>query len=118
MSNFLIDSWFYLLFILVLSSITKSEALQTLLANQDFMKGVRERLPPSDSGEASASDDRVSEQLSSTLQSAQFQQALNKFGMALQSGQLGPLLQQFGLSQACVAAADKGGKDYHNFIQL
>lgn len=97
----------------VLSSITKSEALQTLLSNEQFMRGVRERLPPTEAGEGSSSsptaDTRVSEQLSSTLQSPQFQQALNKFGLALQSGQLGPLLHQFGLSQACVEAADKGG---------
>lgn len=79
------------------------------MANQEFMKGVRERLPPTDSEEGSSFENPVSEQLSSTLQSAQFQQALSRFGMALQSGQLGPLLQQFGLSQACVAAADKGG---------
>ncbi|XP_074595481.1 regulatory particle non-ATPase 13 isoform X2 [Brevipalpus obovatus] len=101
----------------LLSSITKSEALQTLLSNEQFMRGVRERLPPTEAGEGSSSsptaDTRVSEQLSSTLQSPQFQQALNKFGLALQSGQLGPLLHQFGLSQACVEAADKGGLGFH-----
>ena len=37
-------------------------------------------------------------------------QALNTFGSALQSGQLGPLMSQFGLGQQAVQAANEGGK--------
>lgn len=50
----------------------------------------------------------LSEQFLSTVQSPQFQQALNSFSHALQSGQLGPLVQQFGLPESCVVAANKG----------
>jgi len=74
------------------------------------MNGVRERLPSTESFENSDNDkSSVAEHLSATVQSPQFQQAINKFSMALQSGQLGPLLQQFGLSQACIDAANNGG---------
>ena len=99
-----------------LSSIIKSEALQTLLANEEFMKGVKERLPPTETAESASTSITLNEQVSSTLQSPQFQQALNKFGMALQSGQLGPLLHQFGLSQACIEAANKG--DLEAFVKV
>ncbi|OTF74769.1 hypothetical protein BLA29_013813, partial [Euroglyphus maynei] len=50
----------------------------------------------------------LTEQFLSTVQSPQFQQALNSFSHALQSGQLGPLMQQFGLSESCVNAANNG----------
>lgn len=48
----------------------------------------------------------TAEQFSSTVQSPQFQQALSSFSAALQSGQLGPLVQQFGLPEECVNAAN------------
>lgn len=38
-----------------------------------------------------------------------FVQALGVFGSALQSGQLGPLMSQFGLGQQAVQAANEGG---------
>ena len=37
-------------------------------------------------------------------------QALGMFSAALQSGQLGPLMQQFGMSADVVTAANSGGK--------
>ena len=43
-----------------------------------------------------------------------FDQALSVFSAALQSGQLGPLIQQFGLGAEAVEAAQKG--DMEAFI--
>ena len=43
-----------------------------------------------------------------------FDQALSVFSAALQSGQLGPLIQQFGLGTEAVEAAQKG--DMEAFI--
>lgn len=70
------------------------------------MERVRDTLPPAPSGETPT----VPEQFSSTVQSPQFQHALSTFSAALQSGQLGPLIQQFGLGPECVEAANRGGK--------
>lgn len=39
-----------------------------------------------------------------------FSQALSSFSAALQSGQLGPLMSQFGLGEAVASAATQGGK--------
>jgi hypothetical protein len=88
-----------------LSSSLTLEALQPLLTNEEFMSRVRDSLPPN-SPESSTT---ISDQFTSTVQSPQFQQALSTFSTALQSGQLGPLIQQFGLSQDCVDAANSGG---------
>jgi hypothetical protein len=69
------------------------------------MSKVRDSLPPN----SPESTSNVSDQFTSTVQSPQFQQALSTFSAALQSGQLGPLIQQFGLSHECVDAANSGG---------
>ena len=53
---------------------------------------------------------QTSEEVGSVLTSPQFQQALGTFGSALQSGQLGPLMNQFGLGGQVVRAANSGGK--------
>lgn len=88
-----------------LSTAMTSEALQPILSNPEFMQHLQSFLP--NTGEASTSS---SEQLCSTVQSPQFQQAVSMFSAALQSGQLGPLMQQFGLSDEAVCAATQGGK--------
>lgn len=73
----------------------------------------------SDALRQAVSEPSVAEQLESLLpetgedpvaivSSPQFQQALSTFGLALQSGQLGPLVSQFGLGQQAVQAANEG----------
>ena len=52
----------------------------------------------------------TSEPLGTVLTSPQFQQAMGTFDAALQSGQLGPLMGQFGLSGRVVEAANTGSK--------
>ena len=44
------------------------------------------------------------------LTSPQFQQALGVFGSALHSGQLGPLMAQFGMGEEVARAATTGGE--------
>lgn len=51
---------------------------------------------------------QTSEPIADILTSPQFQQALGVFGSALQSGQLGPLMSQFGMGQSVVNAANTG----------
>jgi 26S proteasome regulatory subunit N13 len=95
-----------------LSSSLTLEALQPLLTNEDFMRRVRESLP---TGEGEGDDhSTTSLAFASTVQSPQFQQALSTFSSALQSGQLGPLIQQFALGQECVDAANAGGNAHHH----
>lgn len=49
------------------------------------------------------------EELRETIHSPSFRQAMSSFSSALASGQLGPLLAQFGLPEAAQTAAGKGG---------
>ena len=53
--------------------------------------------------------------LSGTVQSPQFQQSLSMFCMALSSGQLGPLIREFGLGYEAAAAAAQG--DMEAFVK-
>lgn len=82
--------------------------LQPLLSNRDLMSRVEALLPPAT--ESSSRPD-VSEQLRDTVKSPQFQQALSMFSAALQSGQLGPLMQLFGMEADVVSAATSGGEE-------
>merc|ERR1711868_333734 len=64
-----------------LSTALSGEALQPLLQNQEFLEKVKEFLPAGEEGkEVTLSD------LSGTVQSPQFQQAVSMFSMALSSG--------------------------------
>lgn len=89
-----------------LSLIVNSDALKNLLSNKEFMDKVKELLP--DTSEVDKQQ-TLSEQVISTIESVQFKSALSSFSSALQSGLLGPVVQQFNLSDACVEAANKGG---------
>ena len=63
---------------------------------------MKEFLPAGEEGKETSLAD-----LSGTVQSPQFQQALSMFCMALSSGQLGPLIREFGLGEEAGGAADK-----------
>lgn len=54
-------------------------------------------------------------ELRDSIQSPQFRQAVSTFGVALQTGQLGPVLAQFGLPDDAIAAANQG--DIQAFAQ-
>lgn len=94
-----------------LSSSLNLEVLRPLLGNKEFMDRVKGHLPPTvgpDGNVEPVPASAVPEQLASTISSPQFQSALSIFSSALQSGQLGPLMEQFQLSSDCVAAANEG----------
>uniref|UniRef100_A0A8C6RZB2 Proteasomal ubiquitin receptor ADRM1 n=1 Tax=Nannospalax galili TaxID=1026970 RepID=A0A8C6RZB2_NANGA len=80
-----------------LASVLTPEIVPPILANADVQECLLPYLP---SGESLPQ--------TNTLTSSQFQQALGMFGGALASGQLGPLMCQFGLPAEAVEAANKG----------
>ncbi|XP_075546108.1 proteasomal ubiquitin receptor ADRM1-like isoform X2 [Dermacentor variabilis] len=72
-----------------LSTTINMEVLQPLLDNKELMSRVEKLLP-------------------ATIESDKQPDALSMFSTALQSGQLGPLMQQFGMDDSVVAAANSG----------
>lgn len=79
-----------------LTEVVTPDILRPLSNDPVVQEQVESHLPP------------TSEQLESVLTSPQFQQALGTFSGALQSGQLGPLMGQFGLGGQVVDAANAG----------
>jgi len=94
-----------------LSTAVNSDSLAHLLNNQEFLRMIEPHLPPvaveAQEG-TSISDEERKKQFSDTIRSSQFRSSLSQFCVALQSGQLGPLMSQFGLNEACVDAANLG----------
>jgi len=86
-----------------LASGLTGEALKPILENQQFLDKVKEFLPAGEDGKEVTSAD-----LAGTVKSPQFQQAVSMFSMALSSGQLGPLVREFGLGEDAAEAAAKG----------
>jgi len=86
-----------------------SEALDTDLMVRIFSDPkIKERLQPHlPKGTESLG---VFDEIRSIPRSPHFKQAMASFSSALASGQLGPLLGQFGLPQAAIDAANKGGR--------
>jgi len=80
------------------------EALQPLLATDGFLDKVKGFMP---AGEEEGKEVTAAD-LKGTVQSPQFQQALSMFSAALQSGQLAPLVREFGVGEEAVAAATQG----------
>ncbi|MBZ3883450.1 Proteasomal ubiquitin receptor ADRM1 [Sciurus carolinensis] len=79
-----------------------SEIMEPILANMDVQQHLLPYLPFRESLPQTA------EEIQSTLSSPEFQQALGMFSAVLDSGQLGPLMCQFGLPAEAVEAANKG----------
>jgi len=86
-----------------------SEALQPLLSDPAFVAALAPHLPAADPPLPPA------QQLQGTVASPQFQQAVGLFSHALGTGQLGPLVAQFGLGDAAVAAANSA--DMEAFVK-
>lgn len=85
-----------------LASVLTPEVMAPILANAEVQQRLLPYLP---SGESFL---QSTEELQNTLTSPQFQQAMSMFSSALESGQLGPLMNQFGLPTEAVEAANKG----------
>jgi len=88
-----------------LSSGVTGEIIKPLLNDPDFVQKMKDLLPPSEDTTDPANE------ISSTISSPQFKQALQMFSSGLQSGQLGPLIREFGLGDAAVAAATAGNME-------
>uniref|UniRef100_A0A8C9S877 ADRM1 26S proteasome ubiquitin receptor n=1 Tax=Scleropages formosus TaxID=113540 RepID=A0A8C9S877_SCLFO len=85
-----------------LASVLTPEIMAPILANAEVQQRLLPYLP---SGESLP---QTADEIQSTLTSPQFQQAMSMFSSALASGQLGPLLNQFGLPSEAVDAANRG----------
>lgn len=93
-----------------LSTAMNSETLAYLLNDAEFLELIEPHLPPVATPQPGAhlTADERKKQFGETIRSSQFRSSLSQFCVALQSGQLGPLMSQFGLNQACVDAANLG----------
>ncbi|EFO83437.1 hypothetical protein CRE_03157 [Caenorhabditis remanei] len=76
-----------------LSNVTVAEVARNHAAE------LSQHLPPSDD---------PTKELAETVRTPQFRQAADTLGTALQTGQLGPVLSQFGMNDETVAAATQG----------
>jgi len=85
-----------------LSEAMKADDIIPMLANEQIREKLIAHLP------SDSTIPKTEAELKETLHSAQFKQACNAFSHALSTGQLGPALQQFGVSPAAVEAANKG----------
>lgn len=85
-----------------LSTVFTPDSLMPMLADPEFREQLAPFLPAGEELPQSPTE------LSNTLRSPQFQQALGMFSSALQSGQLGPLMGQFGFGDEVVGAAGRG----------
>ena len=85
-----------------------SEVLAPFLTNPEFVAKMKSHLPNVEEGD-------VANEISSTISSPQFQQALQIFSSGLQSGQLAPLIREFNLGDPAIAAAKAG--DMKAFIK-
>ncbi|KAJ0182440.1 hypothetical protein K1T71_001809 [Dendrolimus kikuchii] len=74
----------------------------------DNAQRLQPHLPP-------APPEGTQDDVRTTLLSPQFAQAANQFSSALSSGQMGPVMSQFGLAPEAVAAASTG--DMHAFLK-
>ncbi|XP_012681599.1 proteasomal ubiquitin receptor ADRM1 isoform X2 [Clupea harengus] len=85
-----------------LATVLTPEIMAPILSNSEVQERLLPYLPSGESLPQSASE------IQNTLTSPQFQQAMSMFSSALASGQLGPLMNQFGLPSGAVDAANKG----------
>ncbi|XP_076839825.1 proteasomal ubiquitin receptor ADRM1 isoform X2 [Brachyhypopomus gauderio] len=85
-----------------LASVLTPDIMAPILANPEVQERLLPYLPTGESPPQSGED------IQHTLTSPQFQQAMSMFSSALASGQLGPLMNQFGLPSEAVDAANKG----------
>ncbi|XP_051961588.1 proteasomal ubiquitin receptor ADRM1-like isoform X2 [Xyrauchen texanus] len=85
-----------------LASVLTPDVMAPILANSEVQQRLLPYLPSGESLPQSA------DEIQNTLTSPQFQQAMSMFSSALASGQLGPLMNQFGLPSEAVDAANKG----------
>lgn len=92
-----------------ISSALTPDTLIPLLSNPDHRQALLPHLPEAESLP------RTTDELRATVSSPHFQQALQTFASALATGQLGPVIAQFGLGDAAKEAAQQG--DVEGFVK-
>ncbi|RNA43364.1 proteasomal ubiquitin receptor ADRM1 isoform X1 [Brachionus plicatilis] len=85
-----------------LSELVPLDLMAPILANNEIQQRLMQHLPDSEILP------KTEEEVRTTLTTPQFKKAMSSFGHALQSGQLGPLLQQFNLPDEVTSAAAQG----------
>lgn len=85
-----------------LSEVLSLDVMAPILSNKQIQEKLMQHLPESDILP------KTEHELRTTLSTPQFKRAMSSFSHALQSGQLGPLLQQFGLPESVCTAAQQG----------
>ncbi|CAG5109888.1 Oidioi.mRNA.OKI2018_I69.chr2.g4361.t1.cds [Oikopleura dioica] len=80
----------------------RSEDLIPMLADEKIREALMKHLPEGNT------IPKTEAELKETIHSPQFKQATQAFSHALSTGQLGPVLKQFGISDAACEAATKG----------
>lgn len=98
-----------------LSTSLTSESINSILSDPERLEALQAHLPSIDDEGKPMEPNAIKQQLKDTLASPQFQQALSMFSNALQSGQLGPVVSQFKLSDDAVSAANSG--DLEQFVK-
>lgn len=98
-----------------LSTSLNSDSINSILSDPERLEALQAHLPNIDDEGKPLEPNAVKQQLKDTLASPQFQQALSMFSNALQSGQLGPVVSQFKLSDDAVSAANSG--DLEQFVK-
>lgn len=98
-----------------LSTSLNSESINSILSEPERLEALQAHLPNIDEDGKPLDPNTIKQQLKDTLASPQFQQALSMFSNALQSGQLGPVVSQFKLSDDAVEAANSG--DLEQFVK-
>lgn len=85
-----------------LSELVSLDVMAPILGNKEIQERLMQHLPDSDILP------KTEQEIRTTLTTPQFKKAMSSFGHALQSGQLGPLLQQFNLPEEVTLAAAQG----------
>lgn len=85
------------------------DLLNDFLKKKEVREHLKDYLPEIDNGMSTEN------QLKTTITCPQFQQALSQFSHALQSGQLGPVIEKMNISKEAVNAANRGS--LHEFVQ-
>jgi len=95
-----------------LSAAMDMENLQSVIENTGAMSQLAQHLPTTESSsDSTPASQSTPDNLKDTITSPQFRQAVSMFSNALQTGQLGSVVQQFDLGEGAVSAANQGNME-------
>ncbi|XP_050544157.1 proteasomal ubiquitin receptor ADRM1 homolog [Daktulosphaira vitifoliae] len=95
-----------------LSTAMDMENLQSVIENTSAISQLSQHLPAAETASSSQSASQTTpDSLKDTITSPQFRQAVSMFSNALQTGQLGSVVQQFDLGEGAVSAANQGNME-------